>query len=198
MTGNEQTLCLETAGRIAEALDGALPSADRQAMEAHLAVCRRCERLYERARQGRDWLAAVDEIEPPPSLVHNILAATSYAARTEEAALARPRPTPWSEAWSGVVSFFRQPRLVMTAAMAFFSLSMLANVTGATIDDLQDLRPSTVSRRLSLRYHETAAGVTRYYVNNRFLRELQDGLQALRDVVTEPVEQGPEESQIHG
>lgn len=197
MTSKDNPVCAEMAGRIADALDGTSSPAALGEVRSHLAACRDCERLYGLARRGKDWLDGVEDVEPPATLVHNILAATTFARAAATSAVPRPRRAPWAEAWSMVVSTFRQPRLVMTAAMAFFSLSMLANVTGATVDDLGGLRPRTLSRRFSLQYHETTAGVTRYYENNRFLRELRGGLQELRDVLSEPGDAVREESRTH-
>jgi hypothetical protein len=184
MSPKAETTCAEAQARMAEGIDGTLAGPALQELQAHLAACGDCARLHHLGRQGKVWLDVLDDVEPPAVLVHNILAATTFARReTAEAVPRRPGSPSPRAAW---VSFFRKPRLVMTAAMAFFSLSMLCRVTGATLDDLQGLRPSVVSRELSLKYHETEADVTRYYENNRLLRGLREGLQTLRDVLTEP------------
>lgn len=190
--------CERVVGVLADVVDGTLTGPVREDMLAHAAACPSCGPLLDQARKGRAWLAEIEDVEPPASLVHNILAATTFAPRTVAAPAPGPVPSSLAAAWASVLAFVRQPRLVLTSAMAFFSLSMIANVTGAGIDDLRVLRPSTISRKLSLEYHETTAGVARYYENNRFLRELQDTLQVLRDVVSEPVDDVREESHNNG
>lgn len=204
MTEHDDPVCLEMQVRLAEEADGTLAPPARQELRAHLAVCPSCDGLASAARRGRSWLAGLDDIELPPSLVQDILAATTLAREASIASAAPPAPRTagpraivreWAEVF---VAFVRQPRLVMTAAMAFFSVSVIANATGATVDDLGGLTPSRISRRLSLEYHEKAAGVSRYYENNYYLRELRDGFQALHDIVYEPAEGPREESTIHG
>ena len=71
-----------------------------------------------------------------------------------------------------------QPRLAMTAAMAFFSLALTLNLTGVKITALRasDLRPSSVKRSLS----EANAHVVRYYDNLRVVYELESRVHDLQ------------------
>jgi hypothetical protein len=181
--------CTDFEALMADVLDDAVTEATRGWLQAHASSCPECRDLLDLARIGKQWLGTVEDVPPPASLVHNILAATSV----EGAPLAprrgerdRVRGNPLSVAWSAVRAWSREPRLVMTAAMAFFSLSMLANVTGTTLGDLRELKPSKLVTRTSLRYHEVTAGVVRYYDNNPFLRELEVRLHDLRDAASEP------------
>ena len=71
-----------------------------------------------------------------------------------------------------------QPRLAMTAAMAFFSVALTLNLTGIRITDLRarDLRPSNIKRTFS----EANAHVVRYYDNLRVVYELESRVRDLQ------------------
>jgi hypothetical protein len=71
-----------------------------------------------------------------------------------------------------------QPRLAMTAAMAFFSVALTLNLTGVKITALRasDLRPSSVKRSIS----EANAHVVRYYDNLRVVYELESRVHDLQ------------------
>lgn len=73
-----------------------------------------------------------------------------------------------------------QPRLAMTAAMAFFSISLTMNLLGVRLADLKsvDLRPSSLRRQ----FYEANAHVVRYYDNLRVVYELESRVQELRRV----------------
>jgi hypothetical protein len=90
--------------------------------------------------------------------------------------------------WTAV----RQPRFAMSFGMAFFSLSLVMNLTGIKLRDLRylDLRPSAIRSNASRSYYETEAKVVRYYENMRLVYELQTRVRDLRNA-TQPEEQRP-------
>jgi hypothetical protein len=71
-----------------------------------------------------------------------------------------------------------QPRLAMTAAMAFFSIALTLNLTGIRITDLRasDLKPSSIVRSVSL----AKARVVRYSDNLRVVYELESRVRDLQ------------------
>jgi anti-sigma factor RsiW len=71
-----------------------------------------------------------------------------------------------------------QPRLAMTAAMAFFSIALTLNLTGVHLSNLRasDLKPSSLRRSAS----EAVAGVIRYSDNLRVVYELQTRVRDLQ------------------
>ena len=71
-----------------------------------------------------------------------------------------------------------QPRLAMTAAMAFFSVAVTLNLTGVRLTQLRasDLRPSNVKRS----FYEANAHVVRYYDNLRVVYELESRVHELQ------------------
>jgi hypothetical protein len=187
MRGKDDTpTCAQLEAAMADLLDDTLTGRGLEGARAHLAACEECRQLLELARAGKQWLGTVEDVEPPANMVHNILTATSAAAFVP-APVERPvgaSANPVAAAWQALQELAQQPRLVMTAAMAFFSFSMLVHVTGASLDDLRGLKPSALLTRVSQRYHEIGAAAVRYYENSRFLREVEVRLQDLRDAAS--------------
>jgi hypothetical protein len=71
-----------------------------------------------------------------------------------------------------------QPRLAMTAAMAFFSIALTMNLTGVRLSNLRisDLKPSSIRRTA----YETKARVVRYSDNLRVVYELESRVRDLQ------------------
>ena len=71
-----------------------------------------------------------------------------------------------------------QPRLAMTAAMAFFSITLTLNLTGVHLSELKasDLTPSNLKHSF---YHANAS-VVRYYDNLRVVYELESRVNELK------------------
>jgi hypothetical protein len=71
-----------------------------------------------------------------------------------------------------------QPRLAMTAAMAFFSIALTLNLTGVRLTDLRasDLKPSSLMRSAS----QAKASVVRYTDNLRVVYELESRVRDLQ------------------
>jgi hypothetical protein len=71
-----------------------------------------------------------------------------------------------------------QPRLAMTAAMAFFSIALTLNLLGVRLSNLHvsDLRPSSIKRN----FYEANAHVTRYYTNLKVVYELESRVRDLQ------------------
>ncbi|WP_158941790.1 anti-sigma factor [Granulicella sp. S190] len=82
---------------------------------------------------------------------------------------------------SGLRSFghtMLQPRLAMTAAMAFFSIALTMNLTGIRLSQIHasDLKPSSILRTC----YETKAKVVRYSDNLRVVYELESRVRDLQ------------------
>jgi Putative zinc-finger len=76
-----------------------------------------------------------------------------------------------------------QPRLAMTAAMAFFSIALTMNLTGIRLSQLHasDLKPSSIMRSC----YEAKAKVVRYSDNLRVVYELESRVRDLQRSSTE-------------
>ena len=113
---------------------------------------RTCGPLFAEAEAGRNWLKGLTEVEPPASLVTNILASTTGVdtqrlrvtarapSRTFRGGSAcRPRsPDLLEPIWATV----RQPRFAMSFGMAFFALSVGLTVAGVKPADLRIDQPA--------------------------------------------------------
>jgi hypothetical protein len=204
--GPRTLLCEEWEALLADALDGSLPPGDTAAFQTHQATCDACQELFTRARQGQEWLHFLHEEPPVPAdLLSRILASTSGAAAVEvvNGAIAQPKPqAPVLPFWKRVpvppaLRRLAEPRLMMTAAMAFFSIALTLNLAGVrlTAVRISDLKPSVLRTNLTRQIINSKAGVVRYYDNLRFVYEMEAKMRELRRATEseEPAEKKPQQ-----
>ena len=174
---------------LAEALDGLLKPADEATFSAHMAACPACSALFEEARQGREWLEFLStEPEVPAGLLDKILAKTGPGHPAEYVlAGSGGSVIPMIPAWQrpgfmGYIRRFAEPRLMMTAAMAFFSIAMTLNLTGVRLSDLRlsNLRPTAVRSFMERRLTMASTPIIRYYDHMRLVYEVQTRMRELR------------------
>ena len=179
--------CSEFDALLTDALDGLLQGDRLVKFERHTAQCTACSLLFQEAKSGFDWLHALDEVEPPLNLVHNVIAATTGAETVSGAAEMMPRKS-WlaqaKERWLPKFAPVMTPRFAMSFGMAFFSLSMLMSVAGVKPGDLRhlDLTPKGIRKT----YYETQARATRYYENIRVVYEIESRVRQLKKAATTP------------
>ena len=194
--------CLHCESSFTDSLDGTLNPAEERLFELHLASCVHCAELFAEAQRGHAWLEMLKtpRPEPRPELLARILAQTSGNAlgRTLPVAPAgsnamtipvpllagpmagrllafRPRPT----AMHRLGRVLLEPRLAMTAAMAFFSITLTMSLTGVRLNDLHASDLSTSSLRRTA--HGVQAGAVRYYDNLRVVHVLESRVDDLRE-----------------
>src|SRR6202035_1433091 len=200
---NHGMQCQEFDSLLSDALDGVLTGAQLDAFQAHSRTCSACGPLFAEVTAGRNWLKDLTEVEPPVSLVTNILASTT-GVDTQRLRVNVSAPQPrigWLEkaqAWASgamqpIWATVRQPRFAMSFGMAFFSLSVALSVLGVKPADLRQvsLRPSAMRRA----YYSTQARVVRYYENIRFVYEVESRVRELKRTVAPaetPSEAAPE------
>jgi len=187
---------------LADALDGLLRPEDEAFFSAHKAVCPACAALFEEARRGREWLEFLSpEPEVPAGLLDKILAQTG-PGQVEGFGLISgssnvlPMPPAWQRpGFAGQVRRFAEPRLLMTAAMAFFSIALTLNLTGVKLTSLRigDLRPTAVRSFMERRLTMASTPIIRYYDHLRFVYEVQSRMRELRRT-TEGENQGGEDN----
>jgi hypothetical protein len=75
-----------------------------------------------------------------------------------------------------------QPRLLMTAAMAFFSIALTLNLTGVRLSDLRlaDLRPRAMRSYMERQLTMASVPIVRYYDHLRFVYEVESRVRELR------------------
>ena len=177
--------CMEFEALLSEALDANLHGTVLAAFEAHQRTCPACAALYEQAAAGMHWLKGLEDIDPPKNLVHNILAQT-IGSVPETSTQAAPAGEGWLERLKGSLSPIfapvMTPRFAMSFGMAFFSITMLANIAGFHASDLKhlDLSPKGLQKT----YYATEARVVRYYENIRLVYEIESRVRDLRRAAT--------------
>jgi Putative zinc-finger len=179
---------------LSDAIDGVLTGTALDRFQAHARSCKACGPLFAEAEAGRNWLKGLTEVEPPASLVNNILASTTGVDTQRLRVTARPQlRVSWLERlqasflepiWAAV----RQPRFAMSFGMAFFALSVGLTVAGVKPADISQisLRPAAIRHT----YYYTQARVVRYYENIRFVYEVESRVRELKRNIR-PAEPAP-------
>jgi hypothetical protein len=183
--------CGEWETLLADALDGLLKPEEEARFLAHKAGCPACAALYEAARKGREWLEFLSpDPEPPEWLLEKILATTGPGHAVSglpvpAAAGGVPAfvPPVWQQ--PGFLARMRmsvQPRLLMTAAMAFFSIALTLNLAGVRLSNLRlvDLRPRAVRSYMERQLTMASVPIVRYYDHLRFVYEVESRVRELR------------------
>jgi anti-sigma factor RsiW len=179
-----------------DAVDGTLMEVERRMFERHVAHCPNCARELEEARRGAAWLGMLKghTPEPPAALLAKILAETTGAEEKEPMPeFVRALPVrAVAPAWAltsvarKVVEVFRietrranfQPRMAMTAAMAFVSIALTLNLTGVKLKNLRasDFTPSGLRRNVV----EVGASAARNFQNMRVVYQVESRVSELR------------------
>jgi Putative zinc-finger len=193
--------CEDWEAQLTDALDGLLPAGQAAVFTAHAESCENCGDLLAHVKQGQEWLNYLhEEPEIPWDLVPRILEKTVGAGGVPIPVVAAGVPAgggamamamPWRRS-------FHETRLLMTVAMAFFSLALTLNlVTGGHLTSLHlaDLRPSQIGNTVSREFYGARSSVVRYYDNMRFFYQLQSRMRELRRDVEQPQQQQNQQQQ---
>jgi len=194
--------CHEFELLLTDAIDGVLTGAGLGRFQAHARTCKACGPLLAEAEAGRNWLKGLTEVEPPASLVTNVLASTTgvdtqrlrVTARSPQLQVSwweRVQATLADWLFVPVWGIVRQPRFAMSFGMAFFALSVGLAVAGVKPADLRQvsLRPSAIR----LAYYHTQARVVHYYENVRIVYEVESRVREIKRNVA-PAEPSRKES----
>ena len=174
---------------LADALDGLLKPEDESLFAEHMSGCQACTALFEEARRGREWLEFLSpEPEVPAGLLDKILAQTGPGQVSGYGLMAGntkvlPIPPAWQRpGFAAQIRRFAEPRLLMTAAMAFFSIALTLNLTGVKLSGLRmaDLRPTAVRSFMERRFTTASVPIIRYYDHLRFVYEVESRVRELR------------------
>lgn len=199
--------CAQCEAMLADVFDRSLSLDEQAIFDRHLAICPDCSRMFIDAQRGAAWIEMLrsPRPEPPAVLLERILASTGPAANLPAVSPAQANtlldqpvlvpaaaPAPYV---AGKVLPFRQrfanafrvqvirhtlmqPRLAMTAAMAFFSIALTLNLTGVHITQLRasDFTPSSIKRS----FYDANAKVVRSIDNLRVVYELESRVHDLQ------------------
>jgi Putative zinc-finger len=201
--------CHEFDALLTDAIDGVLSGTVLDRFQEHAQGCGTCGPLLAEAEAGYHWLKGLTEVEPPASLVANILASTTgvdtqrlrvpVRAAHPHTSLHASLHVSWLEHVQASLSGFfepiwitvRQPRFAMSFGMAFFALSVGLTVAGVKPADLRQisLRPTAIRHT----YYATQARIVHYVDNVRPVLELQAAVHRIRRNA-EPAEPGRKET----
>ncbi|SEG70583.1 Putative zinc-finger [Bryocella elongata] len=198
------TACTLCEAMLPDAVDGTLSPAEQRIFDQHVASCVECSQELEEAQRGAAWLSMLKSQtpEPPENLLAKILAGTTgtQPMPAPEAVPVWAQPAPQREpsrgsSWSSRLSALRsrvgdlfridnaamsfQPRLAMTAAMAFFSIALTLNLTGFRLRDVraENFTPGGIRRSVS----DISASAARSFQNLRVVYQVEARVNELRD-----------------
>ena len=188
--------CRQWEMLLADALDGLLRPEDEALFTAHMAVCPACAALFEESRRGREWLEFLSpEPEVPAGLLDKILAQTGPGQMEGYGLVPRRQSTAHASITAGLAASrlhgrgfaaFAEPRLLMTAAMAFFSIALTLNLTGVR---LRAVRLAICTMRAPIRRSApswsgaltmASTPIIRYYDHSRLVYEVESRVRELR------------------
>jgi hypothetical protein len=183
---------------LVDALDGLLKPEDEATFSGHMATCDPCGAMFEEARRGREWLEFLaPEPEVPVYLLDKILVGTGHGkldlSTIDPARLVvaggpatgnvLTMPPVWQRpGFAARMRRFAEPRLMMTAAMAFFSIALTLSLTGVRFSavKLSDLRPTALRSVVEKRIMTASTPIIRYYDHLRFVYEVESTVKELR------------------
>jgi hypothetical protein len=201
--GPRNLSCEAWEGMLTDALDGTLSARDAEAFAAHSTRCTAgCPDLLEEAKRGTEWLRFLRETpEAPEGLLEKILVGTSGLPDTPQlaasGAVAIPRQ-PWLGVSIGMLQrHVAESRILMTLAMAFFSIALTLNLTGVRLNQLKlsDLNPSELARSVSSHYFTAYGHLSKYYSTLRVVNELESRVNEMRRDNNAPAPQPPVQQQ---
>ena len=182
-----------------DAVDGTLTAAEQVVFDRHVDGCVECAEQFSEAQRGAAWMEMLKEHrpEPSPGLMQRILAQTSEAEMSKVFPRFGVVPTPRfavveqrgfrEKLWDSIEAAFTfdtsqshfQPRMAMTAAMAFFSIALTMNLSGVR---LADLRPGTIQRTVA----EARASAARQFQSIKVVYQVESRVNELRDDNRDP------------
>ncbi len=175
---------------LVDLLDGTLAPGQQAAFARHMEGCTACRTLQQECRQGREWIGLLHDAPPavPANLASKILSRTgpgiamgiapgAAAGLYAVEGLASVLPLPvWASRGQ------RQARILMTAAMAVFSIGLTLSIAGTRLADVRVAIESPATLQVSA-FHEffdTKKQLVSFYDNLRLVREMEATVQDLR------------------
>jgi Putative zinc-finger len=175
---------LELENLVSEYLEGGLDDTGRAQVEEHLRGCVPCQELLADVREAIQTCRSAAQLAPPPWLLPMIRRATFGEARTA-----------FPEEWRALLHAILQPRFAYAVAMAIFSVSLIANIAGFNLRNLnaRNLNPSTWFYRANRAGHLLCARAERFYDDLRIVYEIES---RFRDAQTQEADQEKQTSKL--
>ncbi len=176
---------------LADLLDGTLPPEDEAAFRAHAAHCSACQVLLDECGHGQAWARMLHDTPPavPEALLGKILIHTlgsTPASGTTRGDHSMLLPSgnmlvlPAAPVWS--LRGQRQARVIMTVAMAFFSIALTLSISGVRLSAVHNAlaAPASFEASASRQFFDTRRQVVSFYDNLRLVREVEATVDDLR------------------
>ena len=160
--------CEQTEARLSDYLDGLLDESDRRAFNKHVNTCERCTLLVSGVAHLLGGLYAMDQVEPPPRLVYNILDQTLGQRKAAKG---------WPSAfgWFGALGSRRFAYSFVSVAASLLIL-LIASGFSLRRPKLADLSPVNIYRKLDSGAHLAYARSTKFVSDLRVVYEIQSRL----------------------
>lgn len=176
--------CEQIELRLSDYLDGLLPPEDQRAFDAHVNSCARCTPLVSEVSRLVGNLRSMEQVEPPPRLVYNILDRTLG-----------PRDT--VKGWAGVWKWIRgiaSPRFAYGALSVAATFMVILTASGFSWKKpkLADLSPVTVFRHANQEAHLIYASGTRFVTSLKVVYEIQSRLRQDEQIPSRQNDSSPE------
>ena len=182
--------CLACEAMLADAVDGTLGEVDKTWFDRHIVSCPVCSERFANAQRGSAWLEMLKTSKPEPAanLVARIMAETASLPRP----VVQPVPVRANNSLGSMVLPFPvivqpkapwrmllEPRLAMTAAMAFFSIALTLNLTGVHLNQLSvsDLQPQNLQRT----WYNASTRAVQYYDNLRVVHVMESRVEDIQE-----------------
>lgn len=176
--------CEQIELRLSDYLDGLLPAEEQRDFDAHVNSCPRCTPLVGEVSRLIGGLHAMEQVEPSPRLVYNILDRTLG-----------PRDT--AKGWAGVWKWIRgvgSPRFAYGALSVAATFMVILTASGFSWKKpkLADLSPVTIFRRADQGVHLLYASGTRFVTSLKVVYEIQSRLRQDEQIPSRQNESSPE------
>ncbi len=166
--------CTEFEIVLADYVDGTLPSAERAAVEEHVASCEGCAEFMREVTGAVSFLEHAPEVLPPAELITRI----AYLSPTGRVRHPLDRQGFFSKLAAKWLQPLLQPKLAMGMAMTILSFAMLEKCTGIQVQHIQaaDLNPARIWDGAEDKVIRTKDRAVKYYENIRLVYEIQSRL----------------------
>ena len=181
--------CMACEAMLADAVDETLGEIDQRWFDQHIGSCTSCSERFANAQRGSAWLELLKTSRPEPGndLVARIMANTGEQVEVRPVAVAAPAAAPWRVpliAFPRIVQpkapwrMMLEPRMAMTAAMAFFSLALTMNLMGVRLNEIRasDLKPANLERSLDAAHNRAV----QYYDGLRVVHVMESRVEDLK------------------
>jgi anti-sigma factor RsiW len=175
--------CEQLEERLSDYLDGLLKAEELKGFSGHLAGCDRCAALVAQVSGMVARVHAMEAVEPPPQLAHNIL----------EQTLGPRRPKAAATNWMDWVRAVLQPRFAMglvTVVLSIFVASQALGIEWGKVE-MSDLAPANLYRSANSRAHLLYGRSVKFVNDLRVVYEIQTRLEPQPEAQPQPQPRAP-------